>query len=201
MYIYELFVSGQYGMKLLKTLYLFLFFNVNTIIAQQSKVQSLHHFDVFLFGAGYSYEQVFGSKFTISPSLSLISSAYSFYISEHQNGSMVARFHPSLSLDSRLYTNINKRVKRGNRGKNVENNSANFVSLLVEYISGNPIAGNSVRQETFAITPRGGFRSSFNQHFFMEFAIGLPYIIDKIQPNPYVGLHLGLKAGFGFGKK
>ena len=157
-----------------------------------------------MFGASYNYEQAFTSSFTLSSSLSLISSAYTFYVSEHQNGTknqngfMIARFHPGFSLDSRLYTNVNKRVRKG---KSIENNSANFVSLLVEYISGHPISGYAVRQETFAITPRWGFRSSFNQHLFMEFAIGLPYIIDEFQPHPYVGLHLGFKAGFGFGKK
>ena len=186
-------------------LFAILFFHVNTIIAQQStKLQSLHHVDVFLIGASYNYEHAFGSNFTLSPSYSVIPGVYTYYIGGNQNSKWGHALYQSLSLDTRWYTNVNKRVKRG---KSVENNSANFVSLLVEYI---PEFSN-MKYSTYAITPRWGFRSSFNQHFFMEFAIGLPYIIDRWPSNEWgsdkwrwrseVGLHLGLKAGFGFGKK
>ena len=187
-------------MKFLRTfsyLFVILFFNANTIIAQQmpTKLQSLHHVDALFIGAGYNYEQASASNFTLSAGLSAITSVYSFYISVNQNGSVVG-LYPCFSLDPRWYTNVNRRVRKG---KSVENNSANFLSLLVEYIPDSPIIGPIMRRETFAITPRWGFRSSFNQNFFTEFAIGLPYIMDDIRSE--VGLHLGIKVGFGFCKK
>jgi len=180
-----------------------LFFNLNTTIAQQStKLQNLHHVDAFLIGTSYNYEYAFGSNFTLSPSFSVIPGVYTYYISGNQNQKWTSALHQSLSLDTRWYTNVNRKVRKG---KNVENNSANFVSLLVEYIP----EFQNMRYSMYAITPRWGFRSSFTNNFFMEFAIGLPYIMDKRLSNDgnlyewrsEVGLHLGLKAGVAFGKK
>ena len=193
-------------MKFLRTFscfFVILFFHVNTIIAQQStKRQSLHHVDVLLFGASYNYEHAFGSNFTLSGGLSLITGAYTFYISGSQNNGTLAGLDPSFSLDPRWYTNVNRRVRKG---KSVENNSINFVSFLIEYIPEFLITEPNLRNETFAITPRWGFRRSFNQQFFMEFAIGLPYIMDDWRVDEKwrseIGLHLGIKAGFGFWKK
>ena len=177
-----------------------LFLYINTIIAQENgkKLQSFHHGDIFSFGTSYNYELALASSFTITPGVSLISGPYFYYFSQHQNSKFGSSRHMSISFDSRWYTNVDRRARKG---KNLENNSANFVSLLLEYIPEYNLLKPEMQYATYAITPRWGFRRSFNQFFFMEFAIGLPYMADNVEPDPYVGLHLGLKAGFAFNRK
>lgn len=173
--------------------FLFISLGINAQNVSPARIQSLHHADIFLYGAGYTYEYAFAPRMSVSGGISLLPAVMkTFWSDEVYRG-----IYPCFSADTRRYGNFAKRLAKG---KNTGLNSANFWSLLLEYVPDCALAGDSqMIHSTFLVTPRWGLRRSFHQRFLFEFTTGLGLQITKVRTDPY--FHLGLKVGFGFGQK
>ncbi len=106
---------------------------------------------------------------------------------------------PAISLTPKFYYNLQKRK---DLGKNISNNSGNYLALKVEYIPDWFVISNTkdIRvSETVSIVPTWGFRRNFTKKFNYEFKAGLG--IGKILKKGYstqVVPDLSFKVGYDF---
>lgn len=109
-------------------------------------------------------------------------------------------FYPSLTLQPKYYYNIGK---RGEKGKNTKNNSANYFGLQVRYLPDWFVISNTKNislSNQINIIPTYGFRRNFAENFNYEFKAGLGY--GTTFGNDYntseVVLDLSFKIGYDF---
>lgn len=106
---------------------------------------------------------------------------------------------PAISLTPKFYYNLQKRK---DDGKNISNNSGNYLSVKVEYIPDWFVISNTkdIRvSETISVVPTWGFRRNFATNFNYEFKAGLG--IGKILRKGYstqVVPDLSFKVGYDF---
>ncbi|MCK0206124.1 hypothetical protein [Ornithobacterium rhinotracheale] len=108
--------------------------------------------------------------------------------------------YPKLSLQPKYYYNI---LSRKEQGKNVKNNSANYLSLQVNYTPDWFSISNydNLRLiNKLDIVPTFGIRRNFAQDFNYEFRVGLGYGTTFGEKNNVSGtvLDLGFKVGYDF---
>ncbi len=104
---------------------------------------------------------------------------------------------PEIALSPRFYYNLKRRVEKG---KNIENNSANFLSLYNSYrpdwftvLDDNERNTNQSISTTFL----WGLRRSYGKHFHLEFAAGLGYY-KEIDLKPYMKDDSGVYPALDF---
>ncbi|MDR7369566.1 hypothetical protein [Flavobacterium aquidurense] len=97
-------------------------------------------------------------------------------------------FQPVLTIEPKLYYNLNKRSQNG---KNISKNSGNYVSLKTSY---HPdwfvlnLDDNITKTADLSIVPTWGFRRVVGEHFTYEGGAGLGYRIVFLKPNYYNGV-------------
>lgn len=106
---------------------------------------------------------------------------------------------PSVSLAPKYYYNLKKRSADG---KDISNNSANYLSLQIDYFPNwfviSNVKGLEVNDAVY-FTPNYGIRRSFARNFNYEFRAGVG--IGKIFKGDYsvqTRLDLSLKVGYDF---
>lgn len=111
---------------------------------------------------------------------------------------------PVVTLEPRLYYNLDKREARSSR---IDGNSGNFVSLKTSYhpdwfaISNYKIAS---RFNDISIVPTWGIRRNIGQHFNYETGIGIGYIrylgdrAENLKNKGGVDVNLHLRIGYRF---
>ena len=120
---------------------------------------------------------------------------------ESDKGSFLA---PSVSIEPRCYYNLKKRA---NKGKHIENNSANFVTLAIKYYPdlfkiGGPDQLYIPNQMSFI--PKWGIRRAIaKSNFNYEAGIGVGYLWYISDNNIYrdqsdVALDIHLRLGYTF---
>lgn len=108
--------------------------------------------------------------------------------------------YPTLSLQPKYYYNINKRVEKG---KNTNNNSANYVSLQLKYTPDWFVISNhdnvKIYNQVYFI-PTFGIRRNFSENFNYEFKVGFGYGTTVGYQNKITGgvMDLGFKIGYDF---
>ncbi|WP_313028469.1 hypothetical protein [Soonwooa sp.] len=108
-------------------------------------------------------------------------------------------FSPSISLMPKYYYNTDGRV---GKGKNITNNSANYLALKIEYFPDWFVisnADNVMVNDAIYFTPNYGIRRNFGKQFNYEFRIGLG--IGKILKDNYptqLRPDLSFKIGYDF---
>ncbi len=111
---------------------------------------------------------------------------------------------PSVSIEPRWYYNIEK---RHNKGKNTQKNSANFVTVAVEYfpdafvIGGKPSYISVPNQ--ISVIPKWGMRRMIGSHFNYELGAGLGFVSylsdkDNLKSPPDAALDLHIRLGYTF---
>lgn len=106
---------------------------------------------------------------------------------------------PRISLTPKFYYNLQKRK---DLGKNISNNSGNYLALKVEYIPDWFVISNTTDitvSETVSIIPTWGLRRNFAKNFNYEFKAGLG--VGKILKKGYstqVIPELSFKIGYDF---
>lgn len=101
---------------------------------------------------------------------------------------------PFLDIQHKWFYNLSKRTQRG---KKIENNSGNFISI--RFISrGNSIAENVSRTSDFdfAIGPSWGIQRSLGKNFHLLFDIGPQYYFDTEGNGNIWPLMIQLNLGF-----
>jgi len=115
---------------------------------------------------------------------------------------------PVFSLEPRWYYNLEK---RNNKGRNIANNSANFVALAVDFHPDWFVISNydnvGIRSQ-LSVIPKWGIRRHIGKsNFNYEAGIGLGYRfnltqnIDEQQISGDAALDLHLRIGYSFKKK
>jgi hypothetical protein len=90
---------------------------------------------------------------------------------------------PYIMLEPRFYYNLNKRVKKG---KNIANNSANYIAVMTQYgFYDNPIIKNGPINiaPAFFVIPKFGIRRTFLKKFNYEFNGGFGYQYNIFSGN------------------
>lgn len=179
---------------------IFLIFGIITSLLsfsqEKNSIQkSVTGLQVGLFGADLynefkiSNEIALRSQFSLNPSIwgGDLYSKTSFALS------------PSISLMPKYYYNIKKRSEKE---KNTDNNSANYLSLKIEYFPDWFVISNASDisvNDAIYFTPNYGFRRSFAKQFNYEFRAGLG--IGKILKSNYqtqLRPELSFKVGYDF---
>jgi hypothetical protein len=107
---------------------------------------------------------------------------------------------PVLTVEPRYYYNYNKRQATG---KDMADNSANFITLKIDYTPDWFIISNydgkvSVTP-SLAFIPKWGIRRNFgNSHFHYELGAGLGYVYYFEKNNGYGSAALDLHARIGY---
>ena len=85
-------------------------------------------------------------------------------------------FIPVIILEPRFYYNLNKRL---NKGKRIDGNSGNFISLKTIYYPDLFVIGTNEDlnlESDFMIIPTWGIRRNIGKHFNYEAGFGIGYI-------------------------
>jgi len=101
--------------------------------------------------------------------------------------------YPIFSLQSRLYYNLKKRL---DKGKNISNNSANYIALSGTVQAGKPIIGNLEYNEGYfgVIGPVWGLQRYYGAGFKLDLNLGGGYGFNESGSSffsPIIGLRLG----------
>ena len=168
------------------------------VIFSQEKAsveKSVTGIQIGFFGAEFYNEARLSEKFTLRSQLELYPSIW--------GGDMYSKtgfaLAPAISLTPKFYYNLQKRK---DSGKNISNNSGNYISLKVEYIPNWFVISNTkdiTVSETISLVPTWGLRRNFAKNFNYEFKAGLG--IGKILKKGYatqVVPDLSFKIGYDF---
>ena len=104
---------------------------------------------------------------------------------------------PEIAFSPRYYYNLKRRAKQG---KNIANNSANFLSLDNSYRADwFSLFNDNERNVTQSISSNllWGLRRSYGKHFHLEFAAGLGYY-KEIDLKPYMKDDSGVYPALDF---
>ena len=111
---------------------------------------------------------------------------------------------PAITLEPRLYYNLNKRVRNERR---IDGNSGNFISLKTSYLFGSLAVSNHKNVEVasnISIVPTWGIRRNIGNHFNYETGIGVVYVyhfaksVGYTENKSFVKLNLSFKIGYRF---
>jgi hypothetical protein len=111
---------------------------------------------------------------------------------------------PVITLEPRLYYNLNKREEKSRR---IEGNSGNFISLKTSYHPDWFVISNTDNVSVISdisIIPTWGIRRNIGKHFTYEtgFGIGYRYTFAKqagfLENKSEVDLNLHLRVGYRF---
>ena len=90
---------------------------------------------------------------------------------------------PVFSVEPRYYYNLDRRLSKG---KSIDKNNGNFLSLLVKASTGRSIDFGGVENrkinEDYGVYVRWGLKRTFGKHFTMETAVG-PGIVRSYSTN------------------
>lgn len=169
----------------------FLFFS--TFIFAQSSEDGLTNFariNLGLHGLEASYELPVSKRFVWENSLGIGMGA-------NVNGGG-AEFHfdfarpvPFLKSELKYIYNIEKRVSKG---KNVLNNSGNYVGLQTKYSFGN--SGTYALNRSSLTEIHWGIQRSLGGDFVFDFHVGLGYLSDYETEDDAISPTLGLRFGY-----
>lgn len=106
---------------------------------------------------------------------------------------------PFIDLQEKFFYNF---YKRNQNGKNIKNNSANFISIRV-ISRGKSIAENISRSSNFdiAIGPTWGIQRKYGKNFHLLFDVGPQYYFDLKGNGNIWPLMMQLNIGFDLKKK
>jgi hypothetical protein len=108
---------------------------------------------------------------------------------------------PSLRIEPRWYYNLDKRSAKG---KNIKNNSGNFLSLTTTYNPDwfmIPEKKNLNFISSISVIPKWAIKRTYGNHFTFETGVGVGYIFyteDYGDIDGEVGLDLHLRVGYTF---
>jgi hypothetical protein len=145
-------------------------------VEKVSVEKSLFGAQLGLLSTGFYYEAQLQRKISLRTeigfSLVLSSKDYADPAIKDETATLIV---PYVTLEPRWYYGLDRRKRLG---KNIYNNSSNYVSLANTYYSNNtPIINNGNFDVVSAITviPKYGIRRAFAKHFNYEFSAGFGY--------------------------
>lgn len=157
--------------------------------AQENKVQKTHSIKGTFIGLSYSYEQPIAQKAVVNFELMMAGGFGSSFF-----GGDYWLISPIIRVEPRYYYNYLTRLEKG---KKTINNSANFLSVSVDYQLGFSIGNNAEAVQAISIIPKWGLKRAIGNHFNFEFATGIGAYTSEIE-SWKATLGLDLKIGYSF---
>lgn len=153
---------------ILKVIFLSIFFT--TFSQEKNKAEDIFSLKAGLIGGWVSYEKALNNNFTLNSEI-----GYEGGFLKGTNDKVDYVFTTIFSVEPRFYYNFNKRIEKG---KNTNNNSANYLSSEIFYVPN--LLSSSNREnldvnKSFGIIPKYGLRRSISKNLIFEFAIGIGY--------------------------
>ena len=102
--------------------------------------------------------------------------------------------YPIFNVKYRYYYNLKKRLRKG---KNIDNNSANYIALSGTLQSGKPIIGGLEYSEDYfgTIGPVWGLQRYYDSRFKLDLNLGAGYGFNK-SGESYLLLLIGIRLGW-----
>ncbi len=167
----------------------FIFLTV-VLYAQENKVKSNHNVKATFLGLSYAFEQPVAQRTVVNFELMFAGGlGSSFFVGDYW---LIA---PIMRVEPRYYYNY---MRREGKGKKVINNSASYISFVVDYQLGVSIGSNNVEAaRALCLIPEWGLKRTIGKHFVFEFATGIgAYTSEVDEWQPTFGLDL--KLGYSF---
>lgn len=167
---------------------IFLVFCCTLIVnGQNLKTETKNQFSINLVAPSLEWEVSIGEKSSIDLKLGA-AFAYAKVGSESDFG-----IFPVFESQYRFYYNF---VKRMERGKKTSDNSANYVAILGNVRSGNPIIGDLEIEDDFAflVGPTWGLQRVYGSGFKLNLNLGAGFGINDLGDSyfsPLIGIQLG----------
>jgi hypothetical protein len=159
-----------------------LFFCIASVIAQSDKNVEKQIFRINALTPGVTYEVGIGNNSTLNFDLNL-----AFEINGGSGRSTEFGLFPSLRGEFRNYNNFNRRLSKG---KNIANNSGNYVSFYTNLQSIKPVIGAldiSFDERTYFSTGiLYGFQRTYKKGFYWNLSFG-PGVFFTKQEIPIPG--------------
>ncbi|MFV0305070.1 MAG: hypothetical protein ACK5IC_06290 [Moheibacter sp.] len=158
----------------------------------QERTADIFSIKAGIIGGWISYEKAVSPKMTLNAEVGYEGG---FYHSNWTADDVDYVLTTTLSLEGRYYYNFNRRLKKG---KNISNNSANFVAVETTFT---PDWGTSKSADnidvltTFTVFSKYGLRRKLSKRFNFELTFGPGYQWVEDGDN---GVILGLDARFGY---
>lgn len=174
------------------TYILFILIFVFQVVSQENKISLENNWRVNFLNPGVEYEFATGEKSVISLGLGVgYSGSYRELEVQSKDGFNYI-ISPFLDMQYKIIYNRDKRL---NQGKNINNNSGNYISIRA-MARGWSIAENVFREDNkdIVIGPTWGIQRSFKKVHFL-FDIGPQYYFDSIGNNGFFPLMLQLNLG------
>ena len=142
---------------------------VMSVFGYSQSTQNHHKVYIpFWIGAGYGYEWSVADEVTINSQIDMRA-----YIGDDDFAIDNFVFSPRITIEPRYYYNLKKRAEKG---KNINSNSANYVSFDLSYELPLGLSGiRDVPQHTFRLLPSWGMRRELSEHFTMDFSVYAGY--------------------------
>ena len=159
-------------------------------VDSSKNTQDIFSFKVGLIGGWLSYEKSVADNMTIN---SEIGFAGGFF--KHNDEPFKYIFTTEFSVEPRYYYNFQQRI---NKNKTIVKNSANYISLDLNYVPDFLTIKNSDNigvDRSVNIVPQWGLKRQISDHVGFEFALGVGYSINFENKN---NLTTGLDLKFGF---
>lgn len=169
--------------------------NTNTSVAK-----SLFGVQIGLLGAWVYNELKLSDKIVLRSELGLQTFIYSDSVIDETHTFL----NPEITLEPRCYYNLNK---RNTKGKNISDNSGNYISLRSAYYPDSFKIGNTENFDfvpELHIVPTWGMKRNLGKNFNYELAVGLGYrkVFEKHNlinnNNEDVAYNLQARIGYKF---
>lgn len=104
---------------------------------------------------------------------------------------------PEVMVQYRYYYNLDKRLEKG---KNVANNSGNYLTAVALISGGNALIGdlNDVNGTSVLLGPAWGLQRVYGKHFKLNLYLGLGYGFNEV--DSYLAPIIAFQFGWKFGK-
>ena len=168
--------------------------------------KNLYGFQLGIVNADFYFETKLQRKIALraEAGLELVSATreYDDSMIEDETTSIIS---PYLTLEPRWYYGLDRRARLG---KNIKNNSSNYISLRTSYFFTHAAltnSGNFDVNPTLWIVPKFGIRRVFAKHFNYEFSGGVGYQYSFFNDKKYsnsnhsdVAVDLQIRIGYDF---
>lgn len=180
-----------------KNIFFLLFFIVPNLIYSQQN--NLFEAGINIIGAELSYERNLSNKFSIKSSLGYNGSIYRTSGSTFNDKKNVFVLQPKIKVQPRFYYNKEKRVVKG---KNTDYNSADFLSMNLEYLTSELNISNAgfYEPEIFKVGFGWNLRRNIKDtKFIYELSTSLNYFYNTnklYKDDNKIGPQLNFKFGY-----
>jgi hypothetical protein len=165
---------------------------IDSIAQKPSVEKKLRGVQLGLLNLSFQYESRLARKFTL-----LAEAGLELAFSQRKTPTETTSYgivFPHVTAEPRWYYGLDRRIRKG---KNINNNGSNYLSLRTTYASADtPIINNAPNNTvpSLFIIPKFGIRRNFAKNFNYEFSFGYGYQLNIFNANNCPNCPVGLES-------